>query len=220
MISRLDPLGDQAWLARFVDPDQAAAWSGAHGEALRGLPGVTDVVLAYESVAVHYDLAEVDPLSLRDRLLGLAEREGLRSTPSHVIEIPVLYDGVDLREVAGRLGLTVDEVVGLHSGTAFRVFALGFLPGFPYCGFLPERLAGLPRRVEPRTRVEAGSVALVGRQTGIYPQDSPGGWHVIGRTPVRIVDLEREHFPIRAGDQMVFRPIDAERFHALRGTLL
>ena len=98
--------------------------------------------------------------------------------------------------------------------------AVGFLPGFPYAVELPEPLAGLPRREPPRTRVPAGSVAIAGRQTGIYPVDSPGGWHLIGRTPLRIADPSREHFPIRAGDRLRFVPIDDGRFAALEGRLL
>ena len=87
------------------------------------------------------------------------------------------------------------------------MFAVGFLPGFPYAGYLPDALSGLGRRAAPRVRVPAGSVAIAGRQTGVYPSESPGGWHLIGRTPLRIVDVEGGHFPIRAGDRIRFRPI-------------
>ena len=97
------------------------------------------------------------------------------------------------------------------------MFAIGFLPGFPDAGYLPEGLGGLPRREPPRLRVPAGSVAIAGRQTGVYPGESPGGWHLIGRTPLRIVDVERGRFPIRAGDRLRFVPIDAGEFAARRG---
>jgi KipI family sensor histidine kinase inhibitor len=129
----------------------------------------------------------------------------------------VLYDGADLAEVAAARGLTAGQVVALHSGQDYRVFALGFLPGFPYAGYLPEALAGLPRRASPRARVAAGSVAIAGRQTGVYPQESPGGWHLLGRTPLTIASVARGRFPIRAGDRLRFVPIDQAEFQRLEG---
>jgi KipI family sensor histidine kinase inhibitor len=90
------------------------------------------------------------------------------------------------------------------------------LQGFPYAGYLPRELSGLPRRDEPRLQVPAGSVAIAGRQTGIYPRESPGGWHLLGRTPLRIVDPEHECFPIRAGDRIRFQPIQLKEFEARR----
>jgi KipI family sensor histidine kinase inhibitor len=113
-----------------------------------------------------------------------------------------------------------EEVIAAHSEPEYRVFAIGFQPGFPYAGYLPPALAGLPRRGTPRVKVPRGSVAIAGRQTGIYPQDSPGGWHLLGRTPLRIVDLAKAHFPIRAGDRLRFRPIDSEEFARRKGELL
>src|SRR5205823_7967395 len=107
--------------------------------------------------------------------------------------------------------------IARHAGRDYDVFAVGFQPGFPYAGYLPDALSGLSRRDVPRVRVPAGSVAIAGRQTGVYPAESPGGWHLLGRTPLRIVDLERGHFPIRAGDRLRFEPIDAAGFAAPRG---
>ena len=130
--------------------------------------------------------------------------------------IPVLYDGADLETVAARLKLSPAEVIERHGGVDYDVFAIGFQPGFPYAGYLPDALAGLPRRDAPRLRVPAGSVAIAGRQTGIYPAESPGGWHLLGRTPLCIVDLDEGSFPIRAGDRIRFRPIAAEEFEARR----
>src|SRR5439155_7161144 len=113
---------------------------------------------------------------------------------------------------AARLELSTDQVIGLHSGVEYNVFAIGFLPGFVYAGYLPPALAGLPRRDAPRVRVPVGSVAIAGRQTGIYPRESPGGWHLLGRTPLCIVDSDEGYFPIRAGDRIQFQPISAEEF--------
>jgi KipI family sensor histidine kinase inhibitor len=217
MATHLEPLGDRAFLARFGSERDAAGW--AESVRRRRFAGVTDVVLAYDSAAVYADPDRADLAALEDRLRALpplpeAEAQG-RS-----IAIPVLYDGEDLDEVGRRLGLARAEVVARHSAGEYHVFAIGFLPGFPYAGYLPEKLAGLPRRDAPRARVPAGSVAIVGRQTGVYPQDSPGGWHLIGRTPLRIVDVEAGAFPIRAGDRIRFVPIGPGEFEALRGQVL
>jgi KipI family sensor histidine kinase inhibitor len=132
------------------------------------------------------------------------------------VEIPVLYDGPDLEPAGVRLRLGREEVVALHTAAPFDVFAIGFLQGFPYAGYLPDALSGLPRRDEPRLKVPAGSVAIAGRQTGIYPRESPGGWHLLGRTPLRIAEPEEGYFPIRAGDRIQFRSIDATEFEDRR----
>ena len=140
---------------------------------------------------------------------------GVSPTPGGKrLVIPVLYDGEDLEDVAVRLGLNVAEVIALHSGAEYDVFAIGFQPGFPYAGYLPPALSGLARRDTPRLRVPAGSVAIAGRQTGIYPAESPGGWHLLGRTPLCIVDLDQGYFPIRAGDR---DPVPADRGRGIRG---
>jgi KipI family sensor histidine kinase inhibitor len=113
--------------------------------------------------------------------------------------------------------LTEPEVVSSHVGAEYRVFAIGFLPGFPYAGYLPANLSGLRRRAVPRLRVPAGSVALAGRQTGIYPGESPGGWHVVGRTPLSIVELKTGRFPIRAGDRLRFHSIELDEYQRRLG---
>jgi KipI family sensor histidine kinase inhibitor len=216
MIS-LRPLGDRSFLARFATEDEAARWVAA--VRARGWTGVEDVVLAYQTAAVHADPDRVDLDDLERRLRAVTVESGGRG-PGRLIVLPVLYDGPDLAEVAGRISLTETEVIDFHSGTEYRVFALGFSPGYPYAGYLPERLSGLPRRDVPRTFVPAGSVAIAGRQTGVYSQSSPGGWHLLGRTPLVIVDLEKGYFPIRAGDRIRFEPIGAAEFAQQQGGLL
>ncbi|HMB07503.1 MAG TPA: allophanate hydrolase subunit 1 [Isosphaeraceae bacterium] len=213
----LDPLGDRAFLARFATEDDAARWAGA--VRARAWPGVVDVVLAYQTVALFADPDRVDLDDLEARLRALTPAADARA-PGVLLRLPVLYDGDDLPEAARRLGLTESEVITHHSRPEYRVFAIGFLPGFPYAGYLPPPLSGLARRESPRVRVPAGSVAIAGRQTGIYPTDSPGGWHLIGRTPLRIVDLARGFFPIRAGDRLRFEPISPAEFEARRGERL
>ena len=218
----LVPLGDRAYLARFASEAEALAWSAAARADLAEFGRAAEVVLAFRAVATFADPDAVDLDTFETRLRAIAPAiSGVEPTGSgRPLTIPVVYDGQDLAEVADRLGLDPSEVVSRHSGALYRVAAIGFLPGFPYAGPLPDALAGLPRREAPRPRVPAGSVAIVGNQTGIYPQVSPGGWHLIGRTPLRIVDLEREHFPIRAGDRLRFLPIGLEEYERRSGDLL
>lgn len=168
-------------------------------------PGMVSVVPAYASATVFFS-----PLTVRD---NSRETRGAPFSPAQVVcdflnkllktndlndgigslqepecvEIPVRYDGPDVKEVSERLNLPASEVIRLHTGTVYTVFMIGFLPGFPYLGPLPAALE-LPRRDSPRLRVPAGSVAIAGRQTGIYPRESPGGWHLIGHTDFRLFD--------------------------------
>jgi KipI family sensor histidine kinase inhibitor len=207
----LEPLGDCAFLVHFAAERTAAGWAAAVRD--RHWPGVTDVVPAYRAVAVFADPEQVDLLELESRLRAIAPAEG-SARQGKPITIPVLYDGADLDAVAARVRLSRDQVIDLHSGVEYDVFAIGFLPGFPYAGYLPPALAGLPRRAAPRLCVPAGSVAIAGRQTGIYPRESPGGWHLLGRTPLYIADPDAGYFPIRAGDRIQFVPISPSEFEA------
>jgi KipI family sensor histidine kinase inhibitor len=216
MIS-LSPLGDRAFLAEFDAESAARRW--AFSVSRSRFLGVVDVVLAYQSAAVYADPELADLAQLERSLRSLTPVDEQLSQ-SNVVELPVLYDGEDLAEAARLLGLSESEVVALHSGSDYDVFAIGFLPGFPYAGYLPDRLRGLERRTPPRLRVPAGSVAIAGKQTGVYPQDSPGGWHLLGRTPLRIVDVARGSFPIRAGDRLRFVSITSAEYSARLGELL
>lgn len=213
----LVPMGDRAFLARFADESAAASWAGA--VRARRLAGVVDVVVAYRTAAVYGDPERVDIEALGDRLRAIRGRPGGEASGT-LHHIPVRYDGLDLGEVSQAVGLDVDALVAAHHEVEYQVFAVGFLPGFPYAGYLPRTLSGLPRRASPRTVVPAGSVAIVGKQTGIYPTSSPGGWHLIGRTPLTIVDPQRDYFPIRAGDRLRFVPIDRTEFDHLLGQRL
>jgi len=208
--TRLEPLGDRGFLARFDGEGEARSW--AHAARALGVAGV-EVVLAYRSAAVLADPDLCDLDALEARLRRVEPGASPQAEPARHV-IPVLYDGPDLDDAARRLGMPPEVLIARHAAQDFQVFAIGFLPGFPYCGYLPDGLRGLPRRDEPRLRVPAGSVAIVGRQTGIYPIASPGGWHLLGRTPLRIADPETGRFPIRAGDAVRFRPIDRDEFEA------
>lgn len=213
----LTPLGDRAWLATLASAAEARAWGRAIEEA--GLPGLVDVVVAYSKVAAYFDPDLADLGSIAERLARIKPQ--VEGTPrGRTFEIPTLYDGEDLNEAAARLGLERGRVASLHASVPYDVLAVGFMPGFPYAGDLPEALRGLPRRDSPRTRVPAGSVAITGRQTCIYPRESPGGWLLIGRTPVILSDFEAGFLPIRAGDRLRFLPIDRGQFEALAGERL
>ena len=216
-MTSIEPLGDRAFLSRFNTEAAAAQWAASLRTA--ELAGVGEVVLAYDTVATIAE-ANFDQLEeLEQRLRGLSVGN-FPTEPGRLIVIPVLYDGPDLPEVAIQTRLSAAEVIRRHCDMTYHVYAIGFLPGFSYLGYLDPEISGIPRRPTPRNRVPYGSVAIAGRQTGIYPGESPGGWHLIGRTPLRIVDIEQDHFPISTGDQIRFLPIEIAEFQARAGELL
>jgi inhibitor of KinA len=208
----IEPLGDAAIILRSLE---VPAYELAEAIQSSNLPGVFEAVASYETVAIYFDPAVFDARSLDQiQLNGLYAKSTLH-------EIPVSYElGEDLGDIAKALGLLADEVVRLHSSQAYRCFAVGFCPGFPYLGYLPPALSGMPRRPAPRVRIEPGSVAITGRQTGIYPMERPGGWAILGRTPLCLVDAKDAYFPIKAGDEVRFYPIEPDEFIALKGERL
>jgi inhibitor of KinA len=181
--------------------------------------GVQEVVPTYRSVTVYFDALTISAEDLAARLRTLLSRP-LSPTRQRgsVHAIPVLYGGStgpDLDDVAHTAGLTPRQVIELHCSVLYHVYMLGFSPGFPYLGTLPAALV-MPRLATPRKRVAAGSIGLAGGQTGIYPQESPGGWRIIGRTPVRLFSMTRtKPFLLQAGDQVRFVSIDDSEFHEL-----
>ena len=221
---RIEPLGDSALLVRVVDefhPEEsldAVLQATATLEAA-AIPGVVELVPAYTTLAVFYDLAQTafDALKTQvERVFQKMEPVRSRAAIGSTIEIPVCYESdfaPDLREVAWHARLSVDQVVQRHSDTTYRVNCIGFAPGFPYLSGLPPELA-TPRRNSPRTEIPAGAVAIGGTQTGIYPRKSPGGWNIIGRTPISLFDVNREPPALlRAGDRVRFRRIKLEEFY-------
>jgi KipI family sensor histidine kinase inhibitor len=177
-------------LARLVEvaPGTAAAWAAAL--RAHALPGVVDVVPAARTVLVRCaDAAAADAVASRVPHIDAAAAD-LQPT-RRVVEIPVVYDGDDLDDVARATGLGPDEVIARHTGSSFRVEFCGFAPGFAYLAGLDEALR-LPRRTTPRTRVPAGSVAIASAYSAVYPGVSPGGWHLLGSTPTRVWDVDRD----------------------------
>lgn len=181
----------------------------------RAPAGLIEAVPSYETVGVHVDPLVFDPSAIEDLRV-----DGLGVSPA-VHRVPVCYElGEDLGSVAVHVCLTPEEVVAEHSGLSYTCAAIGFCPGFPYLWKLSERLQGVPRRKSPRTAVPRGSVGITGIQTGIYPSETPGGWALIGRTPLVIVHQETSFFPIKPGDQIRFVSIDLDEFQRLEGKRL
>ncbi len=180
--------------------------------------GVVDLVPTFRSLMVHYDPTTVRRTALEQQVHDLIGSEVEGASAGRLWRMPTLYGGAygpDLEEVASQTGLAVDAVVECHASVEYEVYMMGFLPGLPYLGILPEALA-LPRRSEPRVRVPAGSVAIATNLANIYPSESPGGWHILGRTPIELFDLRRP-VPILldAGDRIRFEPIDEDTFTRL-----
>jgi KipI family sensor histidine kinase inhibitor len=225
----VSPLGDAAVLLTIADTldldANALARSVARDIRGRRLEWVTDVVPALVTVAVCFDArtareAGERRATLERMLLEALERAaGERAdAPARTVEIPVCYETAfapDLEEVARQTGLAAARVVALHAAAPHRVLMLGFAPGHPYIGGLDPRLA-VPRRASPRLRVEAGSVAIANAQTSIYPFVTPGGWNVIGRTPLALFDPAREPATLlEPGDAVAFKPISRTEFERI-----
>lgn len=203
---RIHPLGDSALLAELGTRLDTALNTRAIAlaAALKKRRDVRQAIAGYASVTVQFDPDQTTHESLAAAIKRLASKRPPMAEPGRLHRIPVTYDGPDLAEVAERLKLTREQVVEIHTRPIYRVFLVGFVPGWAYLGPLPEELE-LPRRHVPRTQVPAGSVAIAGRQSGIYPLPTPGGWHLIGRTGVKLF-LPDSDPPclFRAGDRVKF----------------
>jgi len=209
---RLSPLGDTVLTVTFGEGIEAATNAEVVARARQledaSIIGVSDVVPSYAALALHFDPAIVAGEDLRDRVAELLSQTAAKMDPTsaRLHRIPVRYDGEDIRDVAARTGLSVGDVIDIHSGPEYDVYVIGFVPGFAYLGILDERLA-LPRRDSPRKQVPAGSVAIAERQTGIYPSQTPGGWHLIGNADVSLFDVTRaKPALLAAGDRVKFYP--------------
>lgn len=214
----IHPLGDQAVLAYLPDEVASARFAAAVRAAQPAW--LVDLVQAYASVAVFFDAGRTRYADVAEWLRQLSiTADAPPSGRTHAI--PCCYEmQLDLARVAENTGLSGDEVIQLHSATEYTVYAIGFCPGFPFLGYLDERLCGVPRLAAPRLRVEPGSVGLTGRQTGVYPLARPGGWNLVGRTPLELVNLADNYFPLRAGDGVRFVRIDDREYERLQGKRL
>jgi len=230
---QITPLGDQALMVELGDSINESthrrvqeAWRALSAEKL---PGVSESVPAYTSVTLFYDPWQVVRAGAPETEIvsWLTEkvRERLKNPPKsaktkpRTVEIPVCYGGdfgPDLARVAAQAKLSPEEVIKRHSKASYLVYLIGFAPGFPYLGGLPKELA-TPRHAKPRMDVPAGSVGIAGEQTGVYPQVTPGGWNLIGATPLRLFRPEANPpVLLQAGDEVKFKPVTAEEFAKLK----
>jgi inhibitor of KinA len=222
MSVRFLPAGDTAIVVEFGDRIDRAL----NERVLRlntlvraaNLTGVSETLPTFRSLMVHYDPLVTHGASVIAAIERLLDRGPDEPRQSKLWRIPACYaanHAPDLSSVAQRTGLGSEEIIRLHSSTRFQVYMIGFSPGFPYMGELPERLV-LPRQTDPRLRVPAGSIAIAANMTAIYPVESPGGWHLIGATPVRLFDVRwRRPALLDPGDMVSFEPVDAREFAAI-----
>jgi len=180
---------------------------------------ILECIPAYTTLSIYYDAIQLDYWKMKKKLeqLALQVEETPEYTPE-IIDIPVLYGGEcgpDLEKVASYHQLSTDEVIHIHSKPNYLIYMLGFSPGFPYLGGMSEKIA-TPRLATPRAKVEAGSVGIAGEQTGIYSVQSPGGWNIIGKTPLTLYNSERKDpILLQAGNYIRFIPIDEDTYHEL-----
>lgn len=184
------------------------------------IEGVVDIIPAFCSLLINYDPRVIGYEELKERMKNLVKVDvKSQAGKKRIFEIPVCYGGEygpDIENIANHAGLSVDEVIKIHSSRDYLIYMLGFLPGFTYLGGLDERIH-TPRLANPRLKIRAGSVGIGGSQTGIYPLESPGGWQLMGMTPVKTYDPEREvPILVEAGDYIRFVPVTEEEYLAIK----
>ncbi|KIL52935.1 5-oxoprolinase subunit PxpB [Jeotgalibacillus campisalis] len=223
----LHSLGDQAILIEFTQEVNEVIHEQVQGVkdriAEKKYDWVVEIVPAFASIAVHYDIRKLlafsDPYNLVEKELSvlLDSKKSFAKRTSREINIPVFYggkSGPDLEQVAKHNAITAEEVIELHTKAEYTVYMLGFAPGFPYIGGLNEKLA-TPRKSKPRLQIPVGSVGIAGQQTGVYPIETPGGWQLIGQTPEALFRPMNEEEPtlLQAGDKIRFYAISEEEFY-------
>jgi len=223
LITRIYNIHDQAITIDFAQDVSEATNRRVialqHAIESNPFKGFIECVPAYGSLTVYFS-EKVSTTEVRLLLSDLSDRVSdtidPSSTPGRKIFIPVCYDpslGVDIPWVSSHLNLSIEEIISLHTSVDYRVYMIGFIPGFPYMGTLPERLE-VPRKQTPSLKIPMGSVAIAGKQTGIYPAEVPGGWQVIGRTPLKMFDPSNSPCSfLNAGDIVQFKPITLEAFN-------
>ena len=223
LITRIYNIHDQAITIEFAQEISEATNRRVialqHAIESNPFKGFIECVPAYGSLTVYYCetiSATAVRVLLSELIAQVADTIDFSSLLGNQICIPVCYDpslGVDLPWVSSHLNLSVDEIISLHTSVSYRVYMIGFIPGFPYMGTLPEQL-GVPRKQTPSLKIPMGSVAIAGKQTGIYPAEVPGGWQVIGRTPLKIFDKDIEPCCLlKTGDLVSFQPITLDAFN-------
>ncbi|MCT4590163.1 MAG: 5-oxoprolinase subunit PxpB [Carboxylicivirga sp.] len=217
------PLGDAAFQVKFGDviSPEILLRIRAYMELVEkaGLPGITELVPSYTDLIIHYQPLETEYGTLIRELKKLHRTIKINETSAaKTVRIPVLYGGSfgkDLPQVSQYAGMSEQQVIDMHCQTSYLVYMLGFTPGFCYLGGMNNAIS-TPRKEIPETKILAGSVGIAGEQTGIYPIESPGGWQIIGRTPLRLFDPQKAHpFLLEAGNLLEFYPIDKSEYSRL-----
>ncbi|WP_456277389.1 5-oxoprolinase subunit PxpB [Bacillus sp. AK128] len=219
----IQPISDNGLIIQFTGENNQELLPFIHSLTQQLLDeeiaGLKDIVPAFESLAIYYDPLHYTYQEMQTKLTPLLLlHENHHTQVTNHIEIPVCYDsafGLDIEEVAARHSISVDELIHLHSNATYQVAIMGFLPGFPYINGLPKTLH-TPRKSTPRTYVPKGAVGIGGTYTGIYSLPSPGGWNIIGQTPLTLFNHKREEpFILQPGDQVSFVPISKNEFERL-----
>ena len=211
---RLNPLGEELIIVDELGHFSPASLAKAIEDA--NFAGIVEVAPAWDSVGIYFDPETADTSSLASVMESL--QTGSSPAPGKIHQIPCCFEmGEDLEEMSSALGLSVEEVIVALTERSWPVRFLGFQPGFPYCGPLPSPFDAVPRRSSPRTRVPSGSVAIAAGQLGIYPAESPGGWQLVGRTPLAICDPKTKHYPLKPGDEIALSAISQTEFEELSG---
>jgi 5-oxoprolinase (ATP-hydrolysing) subunit B len=218
---RILPCGDAALVVQFgeeIDPGINARVLALDARVAEGLAGVIETVPTYRSLLVHYDPTATDYRTLGEALLGLSRDLPELASTGRLWRIPVVYGGehgIDLESVAAHHGLSTGELIRRHAAPAYRVYMMGFLPGFAYLGGLDPTIA-ISRRESPRLKTPAGTISIGGIQALVASLEAPSGWHLLGRTPVRNFMAERDPvFILEAGDQVKFEPVPASEWPRL-----
>lgn len=223
----IEIVSDHACLLTFSDviSDDVADVIALVTKTLRGGEGIIDLVPSYTTLLVIFDTDHYDRFKITNKIKTLSasiDLQTITESERREVVIPVYYDpevGPDLEEVAQQCGMSVAEVIELHSGTTYRAFAIGFSPGFAFLGNTPEAIR-MPRKTTPRLKVPLGSVAIAEQQTAVYPSVTPGGWQILGRTPLQLVDWQSDSLAlIEVGDCVRFQPITRDEFLAQGGQL-
>ncbi|MDH3763179.1 MAG: 5-oxoprolinase subunit PxpB [Gammaproteobacteria bacterium] len=224
---RIEVAGQNAFIVYFAEQTSAAVSAqiqAAVNNILASMAdSIVDLVPSYASLLVIFDLDRSDHFAVKQQLRGaLANLDSLDAASGELVSLPVYYSresGPDLEIIAENGNLSVDQVIEIHQQQEYRVYAIGFAPGFAYLGEVDERIAA-PRLATPRQKVPRGAVAIADRQTAVYPAVSPGGWNLIGLCPTRMFDPAREpSMPVKVGDRIRFEAIGREKFLKLGGEL-
>ena len=219
------PAGDAAFVVEFGDTIDRAISDRvmALAAAVRAADGVVETVPTFRSLLVQYDPRRTRAAALESTINGMLQNAEVEPRDARRWRLPACYEGEfapDLQDIATRAKLSTDKVVDLHASTPFHVYVVGFAPGFAYMGDLPEPLQ-FPRRETPRVKVPAGSVAIAQGLTGVYPLESPGGWHLIANCPVRFFDPEAERASLLVpGDEVFFEPVSRDEFSRVKGLVV